>query len=178
MSTVPCQCLCHPCLYGCSCVKIHCQSLVSVSLCQCYCVCTTMSESLMLVSLCQCYSWWHNTSRSLYQCDISVNVTVSESMISVSLCQCHLSGSQKHHNCSSWQYLMTSGDGHSFVQRPVHPSFGRVNPLWMGVGGIQNKEQNKVFRNPRSCQLCLDNEYELTSTYPPKNVTGKNVCTA
>ena len=49
---------------------------------------------------------------------------------------------------------------HSFIQRPVHPSFGRVKPLWTGInmGGRVVDEQKKVFQNRRYCQLCLKSE--------------------
>ena len=45
---------------------------------------------------------------------------------------------------------------HSFMQRPIHPSFGRtelrVDGWWM-----EKMKELKVFKNPRYCQLCLRN---------------------
>ena len=56
---------------------------------------------------------------------------------------------------------------HSFMQRPVHPSFGRVKPIldWLTCGWtdggrvkVQRSKKFKIFKNHRYCQLSLRNE--------------------
>ena len=53
---------------------------------------------------------------------------------------------------------------HIFMQTPVHPPFGRVNPVvdvW--VNGWKYEGAKQVFQNHRYCQLCLRSECKMVS---------------
>ena len=76
-----------------------------------------------------------------------------------------LAGMVEHHSHSStYNPLVTIKSvvtsWHSFMQRHVHPSFGRVKTIvdglkygWMGKK--MKEQKTKIFQNHRYCQLCL-----------------------